>query len=39
MKSVIEFQSFYIHREYVDFRKNINGLSAIVKEEMGLDLK
>lgn len=39
MKSIFEFKNLYIHRDAVDLRKNINGLSVIVKEEMGLDLK
>lgn len=39
MKSIYEFQSLYIHRDPVDMRKNINGLSAIVVAEMKLDLK
>lgn len=29
----------FIHRDYVDMRKSINGLSVIVVAEMGLDLK
>lgn len=39
MKSIFDFKNLYIHRDAVDLRKNINGLSIIVKEEMGLDLK
>ena len=27
----------YLHRGQVDFRKNINGLSALVENELGLD--
>jgi transposase len=27
----------YVHREAVDFRKNITGLSALVEQELGLD--
>jgi transposase len=27
----------YLHREPVDFRKNINGLAALVEQSMGLD--
>lgn len=30
--------SIYLHRESVDFRKAINGLSAIVQESMQLDV-
>jgi transposase len=39
MKSIFEFEKLFIHREPVDMRKNINGLSVIVSEEMKLDLK
>lgn len=28
----------YLHREAVDFRKQINGLSTLVQEGLGLDL-
>ncbi|NRA15891.1 MAG: IS66 family insertion sequence element accessory protein TnpB [Oceanospirillaceae bacterium] len=34
MKSLSEFQQIYLHRDFVDFRKSINGLSLIVKQEM-----
>ena len=27
----------YLHREAVDFRKNINGLAALVEQSLGLD--
>ena len=39
MKSICEFQNLYIHRRPIDMRKSINGLSAIVSEDMKLDLK
>lgn len=39
MRSILDFKDLYIHCEPVDFRKNINGLCAIVSEEMRLDLK
>jgi transposase len=39
MKSIMEFDHFYIHRSFVDMRKSINGLSAVVEAEMKLDLK
>ena len=39
MKSITEFETLYIHRNPVDMRKSINGLSIIVQEEMNLDLK
>lgn len=37
MKSLSKFSKIYLHREPVDFRKSINGLSAIVQEEMKLN--
>jgi transposase len=37
MKSVSSFDSIYLWRVPVDFRKSINGLSSIVQEEMKLD--
>lgn len=39
MKSLHEFKSIFIHRDPVDMRKSINGLSVIVVAEMNLDLK
>lgn len=33
-----EFDGIYLHRDRVDFRKSINGLSAIVEQEMELDV-
>ena len=39
MRSIFDFNSLFIHREPVDMRKSINGLSVIVQEEMKLDLK
>ena len=39
MRSLSTFSQIYIHRVHVDLRKSINGLSVIVSEEMGLDLK
>ena len=36
MKSVHEFKNVFIHREPVDMRKQINGLSAVVESaQMG----
>jgi len=29
--------SVYLHREPIDFRKNINGLAALVEHELALD--
>ena len=37
MKSLQRFSKIYFHRETVDFRKGINGLSAIVEYDMQLD--
>lgn len=39
MKSVAEFAAIYLHRQPVDMRKSINGLSVIVEQEMRLDIK
>lgn len=39
MKSIFDFKNLYIHRDPVDLRKSISGLSSIVQEEMKLDLK
>ena len=38
MKSLPSFSQVYLHRDPVDFRKSINGLGAIVQEEMNLNL-
>ncbi len=37
---MIEFANvpIYLHRDYVDFRKQINGLSMIITEQMCLDI-
>ena len=32
----LDVESIYLHREPVDFRKSINGLSVIVEEQMQL---
>ena len=32
------FEGIYLHRDRVDFRKSINGLSAIVEQEMGVEV-
>ena len=37
MKTSSQFESIYIWREFIDFRKSINGLSALVQEQMQLD--
>jgi transposase len=39
MKAVDQFANIYLCREFVDFRKSINGLSAIVAGDLSLDLK
>lgn len=38
MKMFIEPGKIYLHRDFVDFRKSINGLSAIVEHKMSLPL-
>ena len=30
-------RTVYLHREPIDFRKNINGLSALVEHDLALD--
>jgi transposase len=39
MRSLSKFQKIYIYKKFVDFRKSISGLSAIVAGDMGLDLR
>lgn len=39
MRALSIFEKIYIYRQFVDFRKSINGLSAIVVSDMGLDLR
>ena len=39
MRSIFDFESLFIHKNPIDMRKSINGLSVIVQEEMGLDLR
>ena len=36
MRSVNSFASVYLHRDPVDFRKSINGLSLIIEQQMNL---
>lgn len=36
MKSLKSFDAIYLHRDPVDFRKSINGLSVIVEQQMQL---
>jgi len=38
MRSYLDWQTLpiYLHRDPVDFRKAVNGLSAIVEQDMGL---
>jgi len=38
MKMFIDVNSVYLHRDSVDFRKSINGLSVIVEQSMNLTL-
>lgn len=37
MKSLSDFDSIYLWRNPVDFRKSINGLSSLVQEELKLN--
>jgi transposase len=32
------FAGIYLHRDNIDFRKSIDGLAAIVEQEMGIDV-
>lgn len=36
MRALSEFTTVYLHRDTVDFRKSINGLSIIVEQSMNL---
>jgi len=36
VKALSEFTTVYLHRDVVDFRKSINGLSVIVEQGMNL---
>ncbi len=36
MKSFYDFDAIYLHRDAVDFRKSINGLSVMVEQAMQL---
>jgi len=36
MKMFVEPSQIYLHRQFVDFRKSINGLSVIIESEMEL---
>lgn len=38
MKMFVEPELIYLHRDSVDFRKSINGLSLLVEQEMALEL-
>ncbi|MBF0301179.1 MAG: IS66 family insertion sequence element accessory protein TnpB [Oligoflexia bacterium] len=38
MRALDNFSEIYLYRHFVDFRKAVNGLGAIVQEEMKLDL-
>lgn len=35
MQPFIKPSAVFIHRDFVDFRKSINGLAAIVEDELG----
>lgn len=38
MLKLEKFDNIYLHKEYVDFRKSVNGLSIIVEEDMVLNV-
>lgn len=38
MKSINSFNHIFLWRDFIDFRKSIDGLSALVQEQMNLDL-
>ena len=38
MKLFVDPPQVYLHRDFVDFRKSINGLAAIVEADMALPL-
>lgn len=37
MRWFVEVPRVYLHREFVDFRKAVNGLCLIVEQELGLN--
>jgi transposase len=37
MKMFVDPPAIFLHRDGVDFRKSINGLSLIIEHELGLD--
>lgn len=37
MKLFIKPSAVFLHRDFVDFRKSINGLAAIVEDELNCD--
>jgi len=37
MKMFVEPSDVFLHRDFVDFRKSINGLTAIVEDELNHD--
>nr|MBF4312209.1 IS66 family insertion sequence hypothetical protein [Vibrio anguillarum] len=38
MKRMLSAPNIYLYREFVDFRKSINGLAAIIESETDLPL-
>lgn len=38
MRDIHHFTDFYLHRDPVDMRKQINGLALIVEQEMNADI-
>jgi len=37
MKMFVQPSEIYLHRDFVDFRKAINGLAALVEDELNRD--
>jgi hypothetical protein len=37
MKMFVDPSEVYLHRDFVDFRKAINGLTALVEDELNCD--
>ncbi len=37
MKMFVQPSAVFLHRDFVDFRKSINGLTAIVEDELNAD--
>ena len=37
MKAISHFDKIFIHKEYIDFRKGVMSLAAIIQDDMELD--